>query len=211
GALPSSASVANPVDMIASATPAQYGQVVEAVLASGEVDAIIVIHIPVGLAETHSIADAVGASVTRARAAGAKDRPVLACLMAEAGQRPRIDLGTEQIPCYPFPEAAACVLGKAAAYADWRSRPDGVIPDFDDIDVPAARKVCQRAVAERGAGWLSAEETRAVLTAMHLPLPPGGVATTPEQAVAVAGQIGYPVAVKLASRRLVHKTEVGGG
>src|SRR5262249_36122312 len=138
------------------------------------------------------------------------DRPVLACLMTEDGQRPRIDLGAEQIPCYTFPEAAARVLGKAAAYADWRSRPDGVIPEFDDIDVPAASRVCQRALAERGASWLSAEETRAVLTAMRLPLPPGGVAPTAEEAVAIAGQIGYPVAVKLASRRLVHKTEVGG-
>ena len=67
--LPAAASVANPVDMIASATPEHYTQVIETVLASGEVDALIVIYIPVGLSETDAIVGAVRAGVTAARAA----------------------------------------------------------------------------------------------------------------------------------------------
>jgi acyl-CoA synthetase (NDP forming) len=196
--------------MIASAAPQHYAQVIETVLASGEVDALIVIYIPVGLTETEAVVGAVRAGVARARAAGAGDKPVLACLMAEQGVRTQFDVGQEKIPSYVFPEAAGRVLGKIAAYAEWRTQPEGLVPDFDDLDLPSAQGVCRKAVAEHGAGWLSAEETRTVLTAVRLPLPPGGVATTAEEAVELARRIGFPVAVKLASRQVVHKTEAGG-
>ncbi|MER3423772.1 MAG: acyl-CoA synthetase, partial [Nitrospiraceae bacterium] len=69
---------------------------------------------------------------------------------------------------------------------------------------------CVKALAQRGAGWLSAEETRAVLSAARLPIPPGGVAHTADEAVAMARRIGFPVAVKLASHRIIHKTDIGG-
>jgi acyl-CoA synthetase (NDP forming) len=207
--LPAAASLGNPVDMIASASPEDYRRAVETVLASAEVDAAIVIYIPVGLADTDAIGVAVGAGVTAARAKGGAGKPVMASMMT--GQaRSALVVGTERIPVYAFPEAAARTLGKVARYAAWRAQPPGVIPDFDDLDLPAAREICRKALAERGGGWLSAGETRSVLQAMRLPVPAGGVAATPEEAVALAAQIGYPVALKLASRRLVHKTEVGG-
>ena len=102
------------------------------------------------------------------------------------------------------------MLGKAAAYAEWRKEPPGIIPDFDDIDPKAARNICLNALQQRGPGWLSAQESRDVLSAIRLPVPEGGVATSPEQAISIAEALGYPVAVKLASHELVHKTEVGG-
>jgi acyl-CoA synthetase (NDP forming) len=65
-------------------------------------------------------------------------------------------------------------------------------------------------LAERGRGWLSAEESLRVLRLMGLPLLPGELARNADAAVEAAGRLGYPVAVKLASRTIVHKTEVGG-
>lgn len=206
--LPAAASVANPVDMIASAGPEHYAPVVETVLAADEIDALIVIYIPVGLCETNALVAAIRSGVEKARVR-ATGKPVLACLMTESGEWSHFDSG-EQVPTYAFPEAAARVLGKMAGYADWRSRPEGMIPDFDDVDLPTARAVCRKALEEHRGGWLSAEESRTVLAAMQLPIPPGGVATTADEAVAIAERIGFPVAAKLASRQLVHKTEVGG-
>ena len=102
------------------------------------------------------------------------------------------------------------VLSKAASYVEWRAQPIGMVADFDDFNLPLAREICEKAVAQRGSGWLTTEETRAVLTAMQLPILPGGVARTADEAAKLAAHIGYPVAVKLASHRLVHKTEIGG-
>jgi len=208
--LPGAANVGNPIDISASATPEQYRRTVAAVLASGEVDAMIVIYFPVGLAKAEAVARAVGEGVAEARAAGAADRPVLACWMADEAAQARLELLGKKIPSCAFPEATFRVLAKVADYAEWRAEPLGVIPDFGDLDLPGAHKVCRKALAERGPGWLGAEEVRALLTTVGLPLLPGGVARTADEAVELARRAGFPVAVKLASRRPVEKTEVGG-
>jgi acyl-CoA synthetase (NDP forming) len=78
------------------------------------------------------------------------------------------------------------------------------------MDLPLARGLCRKALEAHGAGWLSAEEAQAVLEAARLPLVPGRVARAAGEAAEFARELGFPVAVKLASRRLVHKTDVGG-
>jgi len=121
-----------------------------------------------------------------------------------------IAAGGERIPNYPFPENASRVLAKVAAYAEWKNQSAGMIPDFDDIEPRAARAICRDAVLNHGESWLSAEDVRRVLSALALPLPRGGVCRSAEEAARLAREIGFPVALKLASRQIVHKTEVGG-
>jgi acetyl coenzyme A synthetase (ADP forming)-like protein len=208
--LPPTASVANPVDMIASASPDHYRRTVETVLTADEVDSLVVIYLPLDKTTTGPVLDAICEGITAGRAAGGTGKPVLACLMTEEGINRPLELGNEKIPSYTFPESAARVLGKVAAYAEWRSRPLGTIPDFDDLHPANARELCRKALRERGAGWLTTEETRAVLTTMGLPVAPGGLARTADEAEQLAQVLGFPVAVKLASHRLVHKTEIGG-
>jgi acyl-CoA synthetase (NDP forming) len=208
--LPASAGLNNPVDMIASATPDHYRRAMEIILASDEVDSLIVIYIPLGLAKMSAMTDAVRQGVATARKKGGADKPVLACLMDVEWGRTQVELEGEQAPSYVYPEAAAHVLGKAAAYAEWRAQPAGMILDFDDVDLNRARQICRDALTKRCSGWLATEETRELLKAMGLPVGPGGVAKTPDQAVTIAQEVGYPVAVKLASHQIVHKTEAGG-
>jgi acyl-CoA synthetase (NDP forming) len=95
-------------------------------------------------------------------------------------------------------------------YAEWRGHPEGIIPDFTDIQPQDARDVCLQTLRERGPAWLSGEETRQVLSAFNLPLPPGGTCRDENEAARMAAQIGFPVALKLAPRTIVHKSEVGG-
>ena len=208
--LPGAASTGNPVDLIASAGPEQYRHAVRSFLDAGEVDSLIVMFTPVGLADTGDVTKAITDSVIAARHAEAPAIPVLACVLGQDEHRTHLEMSGGRIPCFPFPETPGRVLGKVAAYAEWQARPVGVIPDFEDVDLEAARTVCRRALAERGTGWLSAEDTRAVLAALRLPTVPARVARTADEAVQAAIQFGFPVAVKLASRKLVHKTEVGG-
>jgi acetyl coenzyme A synthetase (ADP forming)-like protein len=207
--LPAAASLGNPVDMIASATPEQFARTITALLESGEVDALVVIHVSVGVAD-EAVTRAIRESVAAFRRGAGAGKPVLACLMPGSGARSLPVSDTEHVPCYDFPEAAARVLGKLAAHAEWCARPPGRAPHFDDFHAAAARRVCRHALSERGPGWLTTEETRAVLRAAGLPVGPGGVARTAEAAAALARSLGFPVAVKLASHKIVHKTEFGG-
>ena len=202
------ASLGNPIDMIASAGPEQYRRTVETVLRDEAFDAALVIFTPVGLADVEGVAGAVREAVASARAAGIR-KPVLACFMGSPGLRTPLSLGEEQIPSYRFPESAANALAKAWEYARWRSRPAGTIPAHPDLDIDRARAVC-RAAAGRGGGWLGPQEVEAVLRAFGLPLAASRLATSADEAVQAARELGFPVAVKLASRTLIHKTEWDG-
>jgi acyl-CoA synthetase (NDP forming) len=130
--------------------------------------------------------------------------------MTEGALPGRLVQSGEVIPTFAFPETPARVLARAWSYACWREKPPGRVLDFEDADSGQARVICEKALVARGAGWLTSEETRSVLTAMHLPLATGGVVQTAQAAIELARTVGYPVAVKLASHDLVHKTEIGG-
>ena len=208
--LPPAASVANPVDMIASASAEDFGQATEILLRDRQVDALIVLTIHVGLADIVAIARGIAAGVARARRQGGAAKPVLTCIMDGDKLRDAGAGNGEKLPNYAFPENAARVLGKLASYAEWRKEPLGLIPEFDDIRPQAARALCQTVLKDRGSGWLGADEARKMLDAFALPLPSSALCRTDQEAAAFARTIGFPVALKLASRQIVHKTEVGG-
>ncbi|HEU4685852.1 MAG TPA: GNAT family N-acetyltransferase [Nitrospira sp.] len=210
GIVSPNASVNNPVDLIASATPEQYARAIETLLCADEIDALIVLYVSITPLDTTGIAEAIQTGIGRGREAGAKSKPVLIGWMAEGDADRRFLVSAETIPAYPLPETPAMVLGEMASHAEWRQRPLGMVVDFDDLNLSAAREVCTAAVTQRGNGWLTTEETRTVLSAMQLPVQPGGIAHTADHAGKLAKHIGFPVAVKLASRRIVHKTDVGG-
>lgn len=208
--LPLAAALSNPVDLIASATADQYAKGIETLLLANEIDALIILYMAVTVTDTAEIAHGIMAGIENGRKAGAKAKPVLIGWMAEGDMDRTFSTQAETIPAYHLPETPALVLGKAATYAEWRQQPAGMVPDFDDLNLSAVRKICTDALSRRGAGWLSVVETRDVLSAIRLPVQPGGVARTADEAAALARQVGYPVAIKLASHQIVHKTEVGG-
>ena len=208
--LSSVAALSNPVDLIASATRDQYAKAIETLLLADEVDALIILYISVTVTDTADIAHGIQNGIENGRKAGVKTKPVLIGWMAEGDMDRTFRCQTETIPAYHLPETPALVLSKAASYSEWRQQRPGMVPDFDDLDLSTARHICVDALSLRGAGWLSPEETRHVLSAMRLPVQPGGVAKTADEAAALAKQAGYPVAVKLASHQIVHKTEIGG-
>lgn len=208
--LPRMAALSNPVDVIGFATEDQHARAVETLLTADVVDALIIVHVSVRPKDNGPVAAGIEQGIRNARRAIGREKPLYICWMAE-GDRDRIfTIDGETVPTYPLPEIPARVLSRAVAYESWRHQPMGRVPGYADAGTSTARAICTKAVSERGPGWLAADEVRGVLAAMQLPVPPGGVATTAERAVTLAGEIGYPVAVKLASRRIVHKTDVGG-
>jgi acetyl coenzyme A synthetase (ADP forming)-like protein len=208
--LPPEAAIGNPVDMVASAGPDEYRRAVAIALTAADTDALIVIYTPVDVLHAEATLQAIRDGIGTARAAGATAKPILACLMAGAGRPKPLIVGRERVPAYGFPENAARALGKVAAYADWRAQAPGLLWTFEDIKADEARAVCQRALERDGEGWLNTDDTRVVLGAFGLPLAAGTIAHDANEAAALAQAIGFPVAAKLAARRLPHKSDLGG-
>ncbi len=208
--LPRTASVNNPVDMIASAQAPQYRHCVEHVLRSGEVDALIVIYIPIGMSALREVESAIQSGVLAAKDAGIHELPVLTIVMSQPGQSGEGAMTLNDFPCFQYPEAAAKVLGRLVDYASWLAQPVGQFPAQEGLAASRVREFCRQTIYQDGSGWLGALATRDLLSLAGFPLPQGGVARSADEAVALADRVGYPVAIKLASKQILHKTEVGG-
>jgi acetyl coenzyme A synthetase (ADP forming)-like protein len=199
------ASVRNPVDMVASASPANFEQAVRAVLDDDGIDAVISVFIPPLVTEPDDVARAILAA-----AAGAS-KPVVANFLGMTEAPAPLAGENGRVPCYTFPEPAVRALAHACEYGEWLSRPTGTSPVFTDLKMAAARAVVQSALNEDSAGgWLDPGEVSALLAAYGVHLAETRSAHTAEEAVAAAEDVGYPVALKAASAQLLHKTDAGG-
>jgi acetyl coenzyme A synthetase (ADP forming)-like protein len=207
--LPPEASVTNPVDLVASAGPAEFRRAIEATLASDDADALIIIHTPVDPASSDEILEAIREGIRAGREAGSSATTIVACLMASSGAPVPLAAGAERVPVYAFPENAARALASAAAYSEWRAKDPGLFWTFEDIHADVARNVCRRALAARGDGWLTGDEVGALLGAFALPVAPGTIARSADEAAALARVIGFPVVAKLSARAIPHKSDIG--
>lgn len=199
--LPAAAALGNPIDMIASASAEDYERSLSLLLRDERFDAILVLFVPALVTGAAEMAEAV------VRAARDADKPVLACPAGTHGVPAALEiLRRAKIPTYGFPEDAALALAKAVRYGQWLARPEGVRPSFAEIDPAPARSL----LVGREAGWLTAEEIRILLETYGIRMPRSYVVHSVAEAEEAARVIGGPVAVKLVSRTIQHKTEVGG-
>ncbi|HKT78649.1 MAG TPA: GNAT family N-acetyltransferase [Vicinamibacterales bacterium] len=208
--LSGNASVGNPVDLVASAGAQAYEHAISAALASPDIDSLVVIYTEIARDQTASILRSISQGIAAARAAGVSNKPIVACIVGSANQRIELTAATERIPTYSFPENAARALGHAAAYARWRAMPPSLFSSFDDVRADEARAFCQAVVARRGESWLSGAELKKVLSAFGIALIDSASVQSEDDAAAAAARLGYPVAMKIDSRTIVHKTDVGG-
>jgi acetate---CoA ligase (ADP-forming) len=201
--LPDTASAANPVDVLGDASPDRYRFALRTVTADPNVDGLLAMLVPLSGLDVRAMADAV------VSLAGETEKPVLACFMGETLMADGIRiLRSNCIPNYSFPEPAAIVFRAMADYRHIRARP---IPEFVEFEVDraATRAVIDTARAE-GRVTIGDAEARTVLQSYGLRIPRSEVADTPERAIELARQIGYPVVLKVASPDILHKTDVGG-
>jgi acetyl coenzyme A synthetase (ADP forming)-like protein len=203
--LPAEASVKNPVDMIASASAASYERALGLLLADENVDSVIVLFVPPVVTEAMAVAEAI-----RRAAAGAK-KPVVTCFMGTHGVPVALSsLREGKFPSYAFPEAAAMALSRAVAYGRWLARPEGRMLPPDPDALARGRAI----VAGDGTGpavrWLGPTEVRDLLAAYGIRMAASVVAKSADEAARVAESVAGPVAVKLLSDTITHKTDVGG-
>lgn len=208
--LPREASLRNPVDMIASATAEHYGLAVSAMLRDPSVDSLLVIFVPPLMVETRDVARAI------ARASATGNKPVISCYMGTYGFPDGLWTKGEvpvRIPSYRFPESAVRAIRRAVAYSAWLSVADSPIPSVEvDVGLASATvEACRDALsAEEEPVWLDASDVPRLLSAYGIHTPESAVATSPERAAQIAADLGFPVALKVVSDRIIHKTDVGG-
>jgi len=203
--LPAEASVVNPVDMLASASAECYEKAARLLVHDENVDAVLVLFVPAMVTEATAVAESIR------RAGAGTTTPILTCLLGTHGIAAAVALLREgRFPSYPFPEAAVRALARATRYGRWLKQPEGTAPGLAGIDRERATDLVRKVEQEARERWLAPEETRALLHAYGFRTPEMQMAADLGAALAAAGHIGYPVALKLFSRTIVHKTEVGG-
>jgi acyl-CoA synthetase (NDP forming)/GNAT superfamily N-acetyltransferase len=207
-AAPGLASARNPIDLGAAADADAYEKTIRALLASGEVDAAVVIHAATSVSDPPSVASAIRRT---ARTGGAHSTVAAVLIGTDAGGAltDPTDM-VDPLPPYAFPEAAVRAIGHAAAYGAWRRRPAGSASRPSDMDTAAARDIAVRALAARpDSWWLDPQDTADLLAGIGVPYCRTEHAGTADEAVDAAERLGLPVVLKTAAT-LAHKTELGG-
>ncbi len=200
------AAVGNPVDLVASASADNYRAAVEIIRDDENVDALIVQFVPPMITKTDDVVAAI------AEAAGG-DVPVAVVLLATQdvpeGAR-RVRGAPVDLPVYRAPEEAVLALARAWEHSAWRARPEGDVPEFPDVDAGAARRVVEAALADDPEGtWLDSDAAVALLSAYGIDVVPTRRAAGVDEAVSIAGELGYPAVMKAGDPSIVHKTDVG--
>lgn len=207
--LPSAASLHNPVDMLASASPEQYACCLEALLDDSGVHGVMVILPPPPMYASGAVAKALIPVIH------ASEKPVVVALMGERLIQEAVEhFRAEHVVEYRFPERAASALAVLAKRAEYLQRSEQA-PVHENIPgVEQARAMLQSYIdSGRGrdsAGWLPQEDALRLLEIYGIAIPPSGLARTPQEAVEKAQQMGLPVALKVASADISHKSDVGG-
>jgi len=186
---PREASLSNPIDLLGSANAALYERVLPLILADPNVDAVIALFVPPVVENAHAVEEVL------ARYAKSSEKPLLSVVLSADGTAHG---------GFEYPESAARALGLAAQRAAWLRRPAGTTPEVS-VDAAAGRAI----VAAAPDGWLEPEAAQALLTAYGIPLVGERHAGAPDEAAAVAVELGLPVVVKTAAAG-AHKTETGG-
>jgi acetyl coenzyme A synthetase (ADP forming)-like protein len=202
--LPPAASLHNPIDMLASATPEQYAGSLKALLSDSGVHSVLVILPPPPMFTTGAVAKAIIPVIHAA------DKPVVVAVMGERLIQEAVEhFRAARVPEYRFPERAASALTVLAERAEYLARAEEVPLTYSDVDRDEVHKLLRCAPTD-ASGFLPQEVITRILTAYGVSPLPMALATTAEEAVELAREAGFPVALKVASEDIPHKSDVGG-
>jgi len=205
--LPESWSRNNPIDVLGDAGPDRYEQAVLACVNDPKIDAVLVILTP--QAQTAPLDVAMRLVALREKTS----KPILACWMGDVSVKTSRDLfSRHNIPSYRTPEAAVRAFAALSTYHHNQEMllqvPDPKtvesLPELDNANL-----IIENVLAD-DRRVLTQAESKAVLAAFQIPIIQSIPASSAQEAILVAQEIGYPVAMKIDSPDITHKTDVGG-
>jgi acetyltransferase len=202
--LPPAANLYNPVDILGDALADRYEFALEIILDDSNVDTVLVLLTPQAMTDATATAEAV------VKIAHQKPtKPILACFLGANKVKEGVRILREgKIPQYDSPESAVATIKVMADYVRWRSRPKRVVKLFP-VNRRKVENIIERHLRQ-GVREIGETEAKEILEAYGFVTPKGSIATTADQAVNIAGQLGYPVVLKIWSPDILHKSDVGG-
>ena len=201
--------IRNPLDLTAGAGPEEFEKALRTLAEDPQVDAVLAMFIPATSVSPEMMQ---GAVKRAARSFQRRKKPLLACFIGQKDVQTKLASGGRCVPGYLFPEGAVNALARAVEYGEMARKPKGSIRKFRDIRKDRAQGIMKRVMQKSSQRplWLSVEETDDLLNCYGIRLVETHVGRTDVEAVNIAAMIGFPVAVKLNSATITHKTDVGG-
>ncbi len=201
--LPPVASFYNPVDILGDSGADRYEKAIRTVLKDERTNGVIVLLTPTAVVDVEETAKAV-VSVSKLI-----DRPILASFMGKQRVEPGIKvLMKGGVPNYSYPEEAVLALNAMYRYKLWAQSPEKTYPKLDNLKAMASPIFAD--VKRENRERLYEMEVHDVLNAYGFKQPKSLFASSPEEAVAAAKGIGYPVVMKIISPQISHKSDIGG-
>jgi acetyl coenzyme A synthetase (ADP forming)-like protein len=199
--LPKEASVNNPIDLVGDAQADRYELALGA-LNDDNVDCGLALLTPQAMVDLKKVAATIASTGPKS------GKTILASLLGLGDVTPAVGvLESNGVPNYSFPESAVRALAAMSEYKQWIDRPRTQVKHFD-VELVQARKIIARA-KQAGLTNLSQTDAMGVLDAYGLPAIKTEFARTKQQAIDLAKKIGLPVAMKIVSPDVVHKTDIG--
>jgi len=200
--LPAAASVGNPIDVLGDADPERYVTAVLAAQDDDQVDAIVIILTPQAMTQPAETARAIAGC-------SSNKKPILVSFMGGEDVMPgRDELVAHNLPDYPSPERAVAVLKAMCDYAQWKRKPSRIITRFA-VNSRRAERIIARQL-KTGNLQIGEADAKSILDAYGFNVPPGRLVVDVEEAVSFAEKTGYPIAMKIASPDIIHKSDLGG-
>lgn len=201
--LPRTANIHNPVDVIGDATQDRYESALRTVIDDPGVDGALVILTP------QSMTNALGTAEAIVRVARRTNKPILCCFMGIIDVSPGVKFLQEHgYPVYKFPENTAKAFSALYRYSHWLNRPQ--LPALTlDHDREKAGRLIQRCVAQ-GRTYLGELDGLELLHCYGFQTLPTQLAENEEAAAEIAETMGFPVAMKIVSDQIIHKSDAGG-
>lgn len=205
--LPATWSHNNPVDIIGDATPERYRDAVTLCMEDPGVDGALVILTPQAMTNPLEVAN------TLIEIASRFNKPLLTCWMGDIQIKAgRAAFAQARIPTFSTPESAVEAFSYITAfYRNQRllAQTPGPLSHRDEPDVEGARMLIETVLSERRK-VLSEMESKALLAAFRIPVASTVIARSPGEALLLAQQLGFPVAMKVNSPDITHKSDAGG-
>ncbi|MDO9157935.1 MAG: acetate--CoA ligase family protein, partial [Burkholderiaceae bacterium] len=201
------ASLTDLIDLGEDASAECFAKAVEATAKDSQVDGILAIHSPKFGIDAHAVASALADLKPKMR------KPLLACWMGDAAVgEARQRLSDASIPNFRTPEAAVGAFGNIASFYQNQLLLQQTPPPLSTLaqpDIEGARLLIESVLAERRK-VLTEMESKSLLAAFHIPVTQTILARTANEAMMIATQLGYPVALKIDSPDISHKSDVNG-